>query len=335
MLIYDDSNIDSARIINRAGRREISIALHDIDGTHSLIRDWPPVMSLSLHYAMTGGLPDDFDSDENLARLIPLVGVESLDETDRFCIESAGLSALTQMEWALRRAVEMHTIDHVALGLGADDLARNASIIARIWAGEERFPDEHEPEGFTAFLAENTPRLFKLYAKILKGACRDRNMEIARKDPARFRVQGSLSFMTFLRKQGVKNYFITGAVVASNEQSETKSGMAEEVEAVGFEVGPGKLVEELHGSTWNEKTPKNEVMARLIKEMDLDPANILVIGDGRSEVAAGIAMGSLVWSRLPADATRQRELHRCIGTHVIVEDFLEMTVREFFPEVTI
>ena len=35
-------------VIGSFGEREILYALHDIDGTHSLIRDWPPVMSIVL-----------------------------------------------------------------------------------------------------------------------------------------------------------------------------------------------------------------------------------------------------------------------------------------------
>ena len=84
---------------------KIKYAFHDIDGTHSLIRDWPPVMSICLYDVIENGLPNDFDSFENQQRLISLAGTMKLPETDQFCIESAGLSALTQMEWAIRRAV--------------------------------------------------------------------------------------------------------------------------------------------------------------------------------------------------------------------------------------
>ena len=115
MVILDDSQLpaqaDGLEIVRRLGRREITHALHDVDGTHSLIRDWPAAMSASLQYAMTSGLPDDFDGDENLRRLIARVGGEPLVETDRFCVESAGMSALTQMEWAIRRGIEEGAID--------------------------------------------------------------------------------------------------------------------------------------------------------------------------------------------------------------------------------
>ena len=50
--------------------REIKYAFHDIDGTHSLIRDWPPVMSIVLHYASENGVPDGYDNDDNLKRII-------------------------------------------------------------------------------------------------------------------------------------------------------------------------------------------------------------------------------------------------------------------------
>ena len=90
-------------IVNAVKDRKIICAFHDIDGTHSLIRNWPPVMSRVLYDTAVNGIPDDLTSEENINRLVSLCGVEDLEETDRFCIESAGLSALTQMEWAIRR----------------------------------------------------------------------------------------------------------------------------------------------------------------------------------------------------------------------------------------
>ena len=72
----NDTNIE---IVNPAGRRELTHVIHDIDGTHSLIRDWPPVMSLVIHWAMTSGLEENFDSDTNLKELIKKVGKDPLD----------------------------------------------------------------------------------------------------------------------------------------------------------------------------------------------------------------------------------------------------------------
>ena len=48
------------------------------------------------------------------------------------------------------------------------------------------------------FLRDHTPRLFKLYEKVLNGACRDRNLELARANPAAWRVPGSLEFLKTL-----------------------------------------------------------------------------------------------------------------------------------------
>ncbi|MBN1553496.1 MAG: hypothetical protein JXA11_02030, partial [Phycisphaerae bacterium] len=115
MLFITDENVpdqfDNVEILRRVGRRGITHVFHDIDGTHSLIRDWPPVMSLTLHTVIFEGLPDGYDSPDNVRRLVEIVGAQPLEETDRFCVESAGLSALTQMEWAIRRAVEAGSID--------------------------------------------------------------------------------------------------------------------------------------------------------------------------------------------------------------------------------
>lgn len=79
---------------------------------------------------------------------------------------SAGLSALTQMEWAIRRAVEAGSIDPDSLGMNEQARETNSQIIQKIWRGEEVFDAMDEPESFRAFLRENTPRLFKLHAEL-------------------------------------------------------------------------------------------------------------------------------------------------------------------------
>lgn len=303
-------NTNSSIVINDFEQREISYAFHDIDGTHSLIREWPPVMSICLYDVIERGISEDFDSPENVKRLIDLAGSKELPETDRFCIESAGLSALTQMEWAIRRAVEEGT---VVINCNKEN---NSAIIKRIWAGEEYYDDLPDTDEMKSMLTDKTPRLFKLYEAVLNGYCRDKNLEIAKRDPDRFLVPGSMEFMKFLKDMGVKNYFVTGAVV------EKGMGMHEEVEALGFKIGEGELVEDIIGSTWTEKMPKDMVMQKLMREMDLKGENILVVGDGRAEISAGVQMGALCISRLPANALYQRKLHHELGSNIIVEDYL-------------
>mgnify|MGYP006974342129 CR=1 FL=1 len=85
-------------------------------------------------------------------------------------------------------------------------------------------------------LKEKTPRLFKLYEAVLNGYCRDKNLEAAKKNAESFQVDGSMKFMNFLKENGVKNYFVTGAVV------EKGMGMHEEVETLGYKIGEGELV---------------------------------------------------------------------------------------------
>ena len=301
--------VESEIIINKFNEKEIRYAFHDIDGTHSLIREWPPVMSICLYDVIVNGLPEDFDSKENEKRLIRECGTNELPETDRFCVESAGLSALTQMEWAIRRAVEDGTVKVEC------DKELNSEIIKRIWSGEELFEDYPETEELSELLKEKTPRLFRLYEAVLDGYCRDRNLEIAKKDPARFQVSGSVEFMKFLKDSGVKNYFVTGAVV------EKGMGMHEEVEMLGYKIGKGELVEDIIGSTWTEKIPKEQVMKKLLKELGADGCEVLVVGDGRAEIFAGVEMGALVISRLPESAAYQRMLHKDLGTNIIVEDY--------------
>ena len=308
---FDTGKLNNAEVV-RPADREIVCAFHDIDGTHSLIRNWQPVMSRVLHDASEHGLAPDAESEENVARLTALCGTEPLEETDRFCVESAGLSALTQMEWALRRHEE--TVGGEFSG------PENREIIRRIWDGLERWNDVPEPPAYTARLAAQTPVLFRVYEQVLNRFCRDRNLALARRDSGKFLVPGSREFMRFLHRAGVKNYFITGAVV--DKSIDPPIGMYEEVLALGFEIGAGREVEDIIGSTWEEKLPKDEVMFRLLAELGVSGENVLVVGDGRSEISAGVSMGALTVSRLPENAARQRELHRELGTNVILRDFV-------------
>nr|HPJ76307.1 hypothetical protein [Clostridia bacterium] len=119
--------MNSPLVITPFKKRLITYAFHDIDGTHSLIRDWPPVMSIVLNDVIENGLEQGYDSNENVKRLVINAGTKPLPETDRFCVESAGLSALTQMEWAIRRAVEEKTINIEC------DMAMNSEKIKLIW----------------------------------------------------------------------------------------------------------------------------------------------------------------------------------------------------------
>jgi phosphoglycolate phosphatase-like HAD superfamily hydrolase len=182
--------------------------------------------------------------------------------------------------------------------------------------GEEIFetPDTDE---MTKFLAVHTPRLFKFYEKVLNGFCRDKNLELAKKSPDRFIVSGSKEFLAYLYEHGVKNYFVTGAVV------EKGMGMHEEVEALGFEIGEGKMVEDLIGSTWTDKVPKDQIMEKLLEKLGADGKNVLVIGDGRSEISAGVKMGALCISRLEKNDSFRRSLHKKLGTNILVESYLE------------
>lgn len=319
MLIIRDTY--SNMVINHFENRKIEYAFHDIDGTHSIIRDWPPVMSICLYDVIINGLPENFDSEENAKRLISLAGTKRLPETDAFCVESAGLSALTQMEWAIRRSVQEGKTE---VKCHKDT---NVQIIERINNGEEYYDDLPETDEMSEMLRVQTPRLFKLYEAVLNGYCRDKNLKLAKENPEKFQVKGSYEFLKFLNDNGVKNYFVTGAVV------EKGMGMHEEVEALGYTIGDGELIEDIIGSTWTEKKPKDAVMKDLIKTLDICGENILVVGDGRAEVQAGVDLGAIVISRLPKCAEYQRKLHKKLGTNVIVEDFIDKEFYDLFKEV--
>ena len=135
-----------------------------------------------------------------------------------------------------------------------------------------------------------------------------------------------VSCIYYLYENGVKNYFVTGAVV--DKSIEPPMGMYEEVLGLNFQIGEGKTVEDILGSTWNEKIPKDEVMRRLVKELGINGENVLVVGDGRSEISAGVKMGAFTVSILPENATRQRELHKELGTNMIIPNYTAADIKD-------
>lgn len=322
MIVLDDTHlpdrIGDMEIARRVGRRTLTHAFHDIDGTHSLIRDWPPVMSALISWVIATGLPEGYDGDANAASLAARVESLRTEEADRFAVESAGLAALTQMEWAIRRALQAGSLLLPGDPLTAEEQATNDEIIARTWAGRERYEDLPESPRMRDFAAAHTPRLFHLYELMLAKASRDANLAAARQDPTPWRVPGSLEFLQRLHSAGVKNHFVTGSVMSTARIPE---GMLEEVITLGFAVGPGKLIESAHGSDWNRKMPKDEVMRGLLADLGLSGEQVLIVGDGRSEVQAGAEMGAVILSRLDSDAHRLRALHRELGTNYLVSDY--------------
>jgi phosphoglycolate phosphatase-like HAD superfamily hydrolase len=324
MLILDDTNLPdrtgNLEIVRRLGRRVITHAFHDVDGTHSLIREWPPVMSALVSWVIASGLPDGYDGDANAARLAARIDSLRTDETDRFATESAGVTALTQMEWAIRRALQEGALTLPGKPLSEDEASVNAEVIQRIWDGRERFADLPHSLRLQELVTAHTPRLFHLYETMLSKASRDRNLAAARKDPAAWRVPGSLEFLQRLHAAGVENRFVTGSVMSTDQLPQ---GMLEEILVLGFEVGPGKLIEAVHGSHWDRKLPKDEVMRDLVQDYQIDSVGLLVIGDGRAEIKAGADLGAAVISRLSADASRQHRIHRHLGAHYIIPDYTE------------
>jgi len=68
----------------------------------------------------------------HLRELIPQVGQKELPETDRYCIECAGFSAITQMEFGIRRAIELGNLPKDAnLDLTEKDKETNSAIIRK------------------------------------------------------------------------------------------------------------------------------------------------------------------------------------------------------------
>jgi len=307
-LAHNCKNIET---VNAFTPRRISHVFHDIDGTHSLIRDWVPVMALVngavARYGMFQG------NAREVAAQILRHRHEDFAEARRFAIESAGLSALTQMEWALR----------MARRLTGQSSELNENIIQAIWQGRERFDSSAESAEESARIAQQASALFRAYEILLLEMSRNENLASARQNPAAWQVPGSMDFMRFLHQNGVKNYFVTGAVVEYDPCGNAQGSMAEEVAVLGYEIGPGKLLERFCGSTWDEKQPKVEIMRKLCQTDHIRPENLLIIGDGRSEIAAAVELGAICISRLDDDAVRSQEIHRQLGTNLILKDYLE------------
>jgi len=336
MIIIDDRNLpqqsEKLEIVNRFEPRGITHAMHDIDGTHSLIRNWAPVMSICLHYASHYNIDDDFDSESKKQWLIDNAGRKPLPETDRFCVESAGFSAITQMEWAIRLGFQSGNVRIPDYEFTEKDIRLNDLIIKRIWGGQEISDDIEEAAAIKKFLSRYVPRLFRLYEDILNRACRNSNLAMARENPDEWLVPGSFEFVEMLYQSGVKNYFVTGGVVGKNDHCKIM-GIHEEILALGYEIGPGKMFEGIFGSCWDKKITKTEVIQQLIDSLDIRKENLLIIGDGRAEIQAARTMGAVAISRLAEDSQRQRQIHRELGTNYIVPDYTGENFRKLFsPE---
>jgi len=300
--------------------RKIRAAFHDIDGTHSLIRKWVPVMTLvtgaTARYGLCRSTPED------IAEFLRAREGEDFSEANRFAVESAGLSALTQMEWAIR----------MSRRVSGTSSPGNEAAIRAIWNGCECFEVPGETAEERARIEAESSLLFRAYEILLRSMCRDRNLELARQDPAGWRVPGSMEFLTRLWRSGVKNYFVTGAVVEYTPDGKPMGTMAEEIQVLGYEVGPGKLIEAFRGSTWDKKLPKNELMRALCREYGYASDELLIVGDGRSEIAAAVELGAVALSRLNPDASKAREIHRALGTNLIVDDYSPELLKEFMLE---
>ena len=182
------NTVENAEVVNTFEPRKITHVFHDIDGTHSLIRDWPPVMALvNDAIARYGMFPGDA---RQIADAIAQHRGEVFEEAYRFAIESAGLSALTQMEWALRMARRLNN--------SSSEI--NEKIIAAIWRGEELFEDSGESAEELELMQQQATELFRAYEILLLEMCRDKNLAAARIDPTAWQVPGSVDFMQFLHR---------------------------------------------------------------------------------------------------------------------------------------
>jgi hypothetical protein len=56
----------------------------------------------------------------------------------------------------------------------------------------------------------------------------------------------------------------------------------------------------------------------------------LIIGDGRTEIKAGVEMGCVTMSRLSKTDIRQREIQTELKTNMIVEDYTDSSIKKMF-----
>ena len=94
-------------------------------------------------------------------------------------------------------------------------------------------------------------------------------------------------------------------------------GQVEKLKASIMEVG--FLTPCLIDNDYNLIAGHGRVMAA--KELGIKGENILVVGDGRSEIFAGVGLGAVTVSVLPENAKRLRELHCELGTNMIISDY--------------
>lgn len=71
------------------------------------------------------------------------------------------------------------------------------------------------------------------------------------------------------------------------------------------------------------QVPGSMEFMRYLKELGAKGSEVLVVGDGRAEIQAGVQMGAFVVSRLPEEAVYQRKLHESMGTDLIVVDYYD------------
>ena len=102
--------------------------------------------------------------------------------------------------------------------------------------------------------------------------------------------------------------------------------MLEEVESLSFKVGTNEMIKSLQGSSWNNKLPKNEVIDKLFSDHNVDPRHTLIVGDGRTEIKAGVKMDYITMSRLTESEKRQREIHTKLGTNLIIKNYLDSSL---------
>lgn len=136
----------------------------------------------------------------------------------------------------------------------------------------------------------------KKYREILEKEVRGKRIKTAKKNPDKFIVRGMKYLLEELKKRNIKIF------VASGSEQEGKGGIEEEAETLGLK----HYFEAVFGyngsiSPYN----KENVVKWILNKYNLDPLQLLVVGDGPKEMKVGKKFGAVTIGLISNNVTRK------------------------------
>ncbi len=147
---------------------------------------------------------------------------------------------------------------------------------------------------------------------------RIREIESGRKTVSDFLVMGSIDLLEFFKSRDIEVYVASGTDHADVSREAEVLGIARYFREIAG-APPGRV-----------DCSKEAVLRKLIKENGLQGPEVIVIGDGRVEIALGREVGALTLGVASNEETRcgispiKRERLVKAGAHAIVGDFLDL-----------